>query len=160
VPSIQTPDRATATSHHGRPTLRLGQTPADLNDVAHSSLTKHANRLGVLRGDNRVDGQAPSELPSVPMLSATSPSGIFDSKVSRTRFCADRCVLLVRRQEYPGRGPRGARGWPPPGQHGQAVPPSSYKTRAKIMYEQKTRGGAGGIFVFRFVAAAGNAHDF
>src|SRR5262249_43430634 len=28
------------------------------------------------------------------------------------------------------------------------------------MYEQKTRGGAGDIFVLRFVAAAGNAHDF
>src|SRR5215472_1674633 len=31
---------------------------------------------------------------------------------------------------------------------------------AKIMYELKTRGGAGDIFVFRFVAAADNAHDF
>src|SRR5262249_44446090 len=28
------------------------------------------------------------------------------------------------------------------------------------MYEQKTRGGTGDIFVFRFAAAAGNAHDF
>src|SRR5262245_8243551 len=82
-------------------------------------------------------------LPELPIrfdVVGVLPSGIFDLKVSRTRFCADRCVLLVRRQEYPGRGPRGARGWPPPGQHGQAVPPSSYKTRAKIMYEQKTRG--------------------
>src|SRR5215472_6940657 len=67
-----------------------------------------------------------------------------------------RCRVIVRLLSgYGGQRARVGLGWPPPGPLGQAVPPLLLNTSAKNLYEQKTRGGAGGIFVFRFVAAVG-----
>jgi len=60
--------------------------------------------------------------------------------------------IWCRRAAGGQKAPRGSRGTTG-GTVGQAPPSLLLNIRAKIMYEQKTRGGAGDIFVFRFVAA-------
>jgi hypothetical protein len=71
------------------------------------------------RGANVPQETSPPEQLPLSDVVGTSPRGILSSSVSRARFCADRCVLLVRRQAAPGwRGAMGL-GWPTGGQHGQ-----------------------------------------
>ena len=115
--------------------------PAHLNDDGHRShIVRH--------------GQSPSELPSVPMLSALLRAAFAFSAFLMRDFAG---VARARLQERGGL-PRGhGRDLPLP--VGQAPPPDLLVTRAKNLYELKNS-RAGEIFALRFVAATGNAHDF
>src|SRR5215472_12737726 len=71
---------------------------------------------------------------ALPCFIGTSPRGILGFGVSPSR------TLLERRKAAPGRRTRAARGWLGAGGDGQAPPPDLLITRAKNLFDLKTRG--------------------
>jgi hypothetical protein len=128
----------------------VGQNEAIPLDVVHRRAAPGAPTPShALAAWRRCAGMAlspapPSELASVPMLSALLRAAFSVSAFLRVELCWSRARI---RAAAPRRRVRAARGWLGGGGVGQAPPPDLLITRAKNIFELKTRGVLG-VFSF------------